>query len=77
MSHLATYAIVPAADVTSARIQVCLETNMDSVRYSLDMSLAVLKYNEPTPLEMLGYTAYTHVQILVVVTGPGWQEEGG
>jgi len=67
-----TYCIVPNPP-TEAQFAAAIE-GPDTVRTSLDGTLAVLKWTGPTPEVFEGETVYAHVNILPIMNSPEWSE---
>jgi len=70
-----TYIIIDASEVSSVDFNQVLQTSADTLRYSLDGSKAVLKYEGTQPFFLLGKTEYTHEEILSILSGPEWSSD--
>lgn len=46
--------------------------NEDTLRYSIDGTKFIVKYNGSQPACLSGYTEYSHQEILTVLAGPEW-----
>jgi len=69
------YVIVDSSEVSSVDFDQVMQTSADKLRYSLDGSKALLKYEGTQPFFLLGKTEYTHSEILSILSGPEWQSE--
>jgi len=69
------YVIIDASDVSSVDFDQVLQTSTDTLRYSLDGSKALLKYEGTQPFFLLGKTEYTHEEILSILSGTEWTPE--
>ena len=69
------YVIIDASEVSSVDFDQVLQTSADTLRYSLDGSKALLKYEGTQPFFLLGKTEYTHEEILNILSGPEWTSE--
>jgi len=67
-----TYVIIDASEITSVDFDKVLETSADTLRYSVDGSKVLLKYEGTQPFFLLGKTEYTHEEILSILSGPEW-----
>ena len=73
-----TYIIVPFADVTEEIIELVVESNINSLRHSVQgEDRVVLKYEGETPSLLASYTAYTHEEILVEMATADWTSNEG
>lgn len=74
-----TYFIIAAADLTQALVDACLQTNLASVRKSVDGTQAVLKFKSPRPAEVAAVNRleYTHAAILAEMAKPEWTPDPG
>ena len=70
-----TYVIIDASEITSVDFDKVLETSADTLRYSVDGSKVLLKYEGTQPFFLLGKTEYTHEEILSILSGPEWTSE--
>ena len=69
------YVIIDASDVSSVDFDQVLQTSTDTLRYSLDGSKALLKYEGTQPFFLLGKTEYNHEEILSILSGPEWTSD--
>jgi len=69
------YATVDASDVSSVDFNQVIQTSADTLRYSIDGSLALLKYEGEKPSFLSGKTEYSHEEILTILSGPEWTSD--
>lgn len=69
------YVIINASEVSSVDFTQVLETSSETLKYSLDGSKLVLKYEGTQPFFLLGKTEYNHSEILSILSGPEWTAE--
>jgi len=67
-----TYVIIDASEVSSVDFSQVLQTSADTLRYSVDGSQALLKYEDGQPSFLWGKTEYTHAEILEVLATDEW-----
>jgi hypothetical protein len=48
--------------------------NPETLRYSLDGTKFIVKYDGSQPLSLNGYTEYTHSEILAILSGTEWTD---
>ena len=70
-----TYCIINSSEVDSVDFDQVLQTSADTLRYSVDGSKALLKYEGTQPFFLLGKTEYTHEEILSILSGPEWTSD--
>jgi hypothetical protein len=66
------YVILDTAEISSVDFNQVLETSIDSLRYSVDGSKFLLKYEGDTPSFLEGKTEYTHSEILAILATDEW-----
>lgn len=68
------YVIIDASEVSSVDFSQVREDSADTVRYNLDNSKALVKFDGSTPSFLDGKTEYTHSQIRTILTdeAQGW-----
>ena len=75
---MATYVILNKSEIideeSTIDILQLLNRNAGMLRYSLDDSKAVVKYNGDQPSFLNGKTTYTHAEILVEMAKSAWTE---
>jgi len=69
------YVIIDASEVSSVDFNQVLQTSADTLRYSLDGSKALLKYEGTQPFFLLGKTEYNQEEILTILSGPEWTSD--
>jgi hypothetical protein len=68
------YVIINSSDVDGVDFSKVLQTSEDTLRYSLDGTKAVLKFEGDTPSFLIGEPQYTHAEILSILSGPEWTD---
>ncbi len=71
------YVILDASEVSSVDFDQVLETSADTLRYSLDNSKTFVKYEGNKPRFLYGKTAYTHSEIVTILSGSDWTDPDG
>lgn len=69
------YVIIDASDVSSVDFDQVLQTSANTLRYSVDGSKALLKYEGDQPSFLSGKTEYTHSEILTILSGDEWTSD--
>ena len=69
------YVIIDASEVSSVDFDQVMQTSADTLRYSVDGSKALLKYEGTQPFFLLGKTEYNQEEILSILSGPEWTSE--
>ena len=69
------YTIILAEEISSIDFSQVLETSADSLRYSLDKSKVLLKFEGKTPSFLVGKQIYTYEAIMEILNSPTWAEE--
>ena len=69
------YVIIDASEVSSVDFSQVKETSADTLRYSLDNSKTVLKFEGDTPSFLSGKTTYDRSEILTILDGSEWTTE--
>ena len=76
---MATYVILDTTEITDEDSVIdfsqLLNRNANMLRYSVDNSKALVKYNGDQPSFLNGKTTYTHAEILVEMAKSAWSEE--
>ena len=74
MSHLnmRTYVILNTSELGSVDFNLVFQDSADTLRYSLDGSKFLLKFEGDTPSFLEGKTQYDHAEILSILSGPEW-----
>jgi len=71
------YVIIDASEVSSVDFNQVLETNADTLRYSLDGSQTFVKYEGNKPRFLYGKDTYTHSEMLNILAGSDWTDPDG
>ena len=75
---MATYVILNKSEIIDEESTIdflqLLNRNAGMLRYSLDDSKAVVKYDGDQPSFLNGKTTYTHAEILVEMAKSAWTE---
>ena len=68
------YVIIEASEVGSVDFSQVREDSADTVRYNLDNTKALVKFEGDTPSFLEGKTQYTHSEIRAILTdeAQGW-----
>ena len=68
------YVIIDASEVSSVDFSQIREDSADTVRYNLDNTKALVKFEGSTPSFLDGKTQYTHTEIRTILTddAQGW-----
>jgi len=67
-----TYIILDASEVGNVDFNKVCQTSADTLRYSVDGSKFLLKYEGDTPSFLEGKTEYTHSEILAILATNEW-----
>lgn len=66
------YVIMPAGELEDVDFSEVGENSPDTLRYSLDNSLFLLKYEGAKPRFLYGKETYTHSEILAILATSVW-----
>jgi hypothetical protein len=73
---MATYVILDTTEIADENSVIdfsqLLNRNASMLRYSVDKSKALVKYNGDQPSFLNGKTTYTHAEILVEMATSAW-----
>ena len=69
------YVIIESSEVSSVDFSEVMETSENTLRYSVDETKTVVKFEGDTPSFLDGKTQYNHSEILNILSGPEWTEE--
>lgn len=64
------YVIIDASEVSSVNFSQVLEDSADTVKYSIDETKALVKFEGTTPSFLNGKIEYNHSQILTILRDP-------
>ena len=68
------YVIIDASEVSSVDFNQVLETSADTLRYNVAGTQTFVKFEGDTPSFLEGKTAYTHSEILTILSGSDWTD---
>ena len=72
------WVIITLADYTAEQlddmINVCLQSNVNTLRKNKDGTKTFLKWDGDTPSVFSGMTTYNHIEILTILNGSDWTE---
>ena len=71
------YVIIDASEVSSVDFNQVLETSADTLRYNVAGTQTFVKFEGDTPSFLEGKTAYTHSEILTILSGSDWTDPDG
>lgn len=66
------YVIIDASEIDGVDFNEVVEQSTNDLRYSLDNSKAITKYEGTQPFNLLGKTEYTWSEIMTVLEGSEW-----
>ena len=70
-----TYVILNTSELGSVDFNLVLQDSSDTLRYSVDGSKFLLKFEGDTPSFLIGEPQYDHAEILSILSGPEWTAE--
>lgn len=70
-----TYVIVDATELDNVDFSQVKQSSAIKLRYSLDGSKFLLKFEGDTPSFLEGKTQYTHSEILSILAGAEWSSD--
>lgn len=70
-----TFVIIDASEVANVDFDQVLQSDSDTLRYSLDGSKTFVKFEGDTPSFLDGKTQYTHSEILNILAGAEWTSD--
>jgi hypothetical protein len=68
------YVILNSSEVSSVNFSNVCQTSTDTLRYSLDGSKFLVKYEGEQPSFLSGKTEYDHAEILTILDGDEWTD---
>ena len=73
-----TYTIIDIQNLTTEKINDCLETSIDTLFLNVDKTKAILKWDGENPswVADLGLTTYSHEQIMPIIQSTEWSLPG-
>jgi hypothetical protein len=69
------YVIINASEVSSVDFSLVRQTSADTIRYSLDRSLALVSFTGSAPSFLNGKTIYTYEEILTETAKSTWEDD--
>ena len=69
------YVIIKSDEVDSVDFSKVQEISENTLRYSLDGTKTVVKYEGTQPSFLSGKTEYTHSEILAILAGDEWTSD--
>ena len=69
------YVILNSSEASSVDFDQVCQTSSDTIRYSLDGSKFLVKYEGTQPFFLLGKTEYTQEEILSILSGSDWTSD--
>ena len=70
-----TYVILNTSELGSVDFNLVLQDSSDTLRYSVDGSKFLLKFEGDTPSFLIGEPQYDHAEILSILSGSEWTAE--
>ena len=67
-----TYVILDASELANVNFDLVKQDSADTLRYSLDGTKFLLKFEGDTPSFLIGEPQYTHEEILNILSGAEW-----
>ena len=67
-----TYVIIDASEVANVDFNQVFETSANTLRYSVDGTKTLVKFEGDTPSFLVGKPQHNHAQILEILSGPEW-----
>jgi hypothetical protein len=69
-----TYVIFNTSELSSVDFDQVLQESADTLRYSVDGTKFLLKFEGDTPSFLIGEPQYDHAEILEVLRGTEWSD---
>lgn len=69
------YVIINTSEVSGVDFNQVIEQAADDLRYSVDGSKAVVKFEGDTPSFLIGEPQYTQEEILPILAGSDWSSD--
>jgi hypothetical protein len=70
-----TYVILNTSELSSVDFDQVLQESADTLRYSVDGTKFLLKFEGDTPSFLIGEPQYDHAEILSILAGPEWTSD--
>tara|TARA_R100001440_G_scaffold71805_2_gene95083 strand:+ start:1852 stop:2085 length:234 start_codon:yes stop_codon:yes gene_type:complete len=74
---MSTYCIINSSEVSSLDFSQIQDDSVNTLRYSLDQTQAVVEYSGSQPSFLSGKREYTHSEILAIINDydQGWKDQ--
>ena len=69
------YLVILAEEINTIDFSQVLETSAETLRYSLDKSQFLLKFNGETPSFLEGKKTYSYEAIKEILNSPNWAKQ--
>jgi len=69
------YVIITSQEVANVNFDKVLETSENTLRYSLDKTQALLKFDGETPSFLEGKEIHNYSEIMNILNSPKWAEQ--
>ena len=69
------YVIIDAGEVSSVDFSQVMQTSASTLRYKLDGSQTLVKFEGSTPSFLNGKTQYTHSEIITILRNSDWYRD--
>jgi|TARA_R100001463_G_C3508420_1_gene219742 hypothetical protein len=66
------YVIINASEVSTVDFSQVMQDSASTLRYSVDGSQTIVKFEGDTPSFLSGKTQYSHSEILAIIDGEDW-----
>ena len=70
------YVILNSSELPNVDFDQVLQTSADTLRYSVDGSKFIVKFNGDTPSFLIGQPQYTNAEILTILATDEWTPPG-
>jgi hypothetical protein len=70
-----TYVILDSSEVGNVDFDAVIQKSANTLRYSLDGSKFVVKFEGDTPSFLVGKPQHNHAEILNILAGPEWSSD--
>lgn len=68
------YVILNSSELPTVDFNQVLQTSADTLRYSLDGTKFLVKFEGDTPSFLIGEPQYDHAEILTILSGDEWTD---
>jgi hypothetical protein len=66
------YILINTSDLSLIDFNQVAQTSVDTLRYSVDGTKTLVKFEGDTPSFLVGKPQHNHAQILEILSGPEW-----